>query len=340
MKRTLILLATALVVSAITAAAAVAASSPTVLTGKASRISENAATLNGRINPNGSSTVYLFQWGLTAAYGQETTKHSAGSGKASVAVEARISGLIPGTVYHFRLIAQNKAGLAIGADRTVKTTGNPPPDVATGLASQLGATSATVTGTINPNKATTHYAFQWGLTTAYSATTTSISSTKGGPQTVSATISPLPSGSLIHYQLVAYHSDGIVVKGGDQTLWTYPAVRPFPVLTSHTTPKHEVGGPFQFTTTGSVRSNGNPWPSAVQCTGSVRIQYFWRKRQVFWDLVPVQPDCSYSEHAVLPHKYGSRNARRHSQRIRVVTDWTGNGYLAPDAARTHPVFIG
>jgi hypothetical protein len=345
MKRKFTLLATLLAVPGITAPAALAAtkpapaSTPAVVTEPATSIGENSAILRGRVDPRGSSTIYEFQWGLTTAYGLATTKHSAGKGKAYVAVAAKVSGLIPGTVYHYRVIAVNKGGQTIGADRALKTAGNPPPDVATGPATQLTATSATVTGTINPNKETTHYAFQWGTSTTYSATTLSVGSTKGGPQTVTTTISPLPSGTLIHYRLVAYHSDGLVVSGGDQTLWTYPSPRPVPVLTSKSSPKHESGGPFLFTTTGSVQS-ANPWPAALQCNGSVIVHYLWRNRQVFWDLVPVKPDCTYSEIAVLPHKYGSRRARRHTQRIRVITDFAGNGYLAPASAPRHPVFIG
>jgi len=42
-------------------------------------------------------------------------------------VSAPLTGLRPRTVYHYRLVAINAAGTAIGADRTFKTPAAPPP---------------------------------------------------------------------------------------------------------------------------------------------------------------------------------------------------------------------
>lgn len=91
---------------------------PTVTTLAATNITSSAATLNGSVNPNGSATTYHFEWGTTTSYGSNTTSASAGSGSSVVNVNANISGLIAGTTYHYRLVAQNSGGNTNGSDMT------------------------------------------------------------------------------------------------------------------------------------------------------------------------------------------------------------------------------
>ncbi len=95
--------------------------SPIVSTGSATSVTRSSATLNGTINPNGLSTTYVFQWGRTASYGNNTTVKSAGSGTSNVSASASITGLRFNTVYHYRIVATNAAGTTYGADMTFKT---------------------------------------------------------------------------------------------------------------------------------------------------------------------------------------------------------------------------
>lgn len=78
------------------------------------------AMLNARLNPGGDQTVYFFQYGPTAAYGHSTSP-KATVGATAKLVSNSISGLAPGTTYHYRLIAENSKGKAEGADRTFTT---------------------------------------------------------------------------------------------------------------------------------------------------------------------------------------------------------------------------
>ena len=127
MHRTIKLLIAVIGVIATVAGAAVAATTPGVSTGKATSIHDVSAVLNGTVNPNGTTSVYHFEWGLTTAYGVTSSLKSAGSGTKPVAVKTTAGGLIPGTVYHYRLSALSKSGgSALGTDRTFKTSGNPP----------------------------------------------------------------------------------------------------------------------------------------------------------------------------------------------------------------------
>jgi hypothetical protein len=100
---------------------------PAVVTGSPSQVGKSSAVLNGTVDPNGQPTTYYFQYGTTTGYGLQSSPASAGRGSGTVAVHAAITGLTPGTTYHYRLVAQNAAGTSAGADQTV--TAGPPSQV-------------------------------------------------------------------------------------------------------------------------------------------------------------------------------------------------------------------
>lgn len=102
-------------------------SSPAVATAAATAITNTTATLNGTIIPNGLATTYVFQYGQTTAYGQATAATSAGTADYTARnVAAAVAGLVPGTVYHARLVASNGSGIVAGADIAFTTTGTKP----------------------------------------------------------------------------------------------------------------------------------------------------------------------------------------------------------------------
>jgi hypothetical protein len=106
-------------------AGALAASKPTVTTGKATNISQTGATLNGSVNPNGAATTYLFQFGTTRIYESRTGTLSAGKGTRAKHVSVVLTALAPATTYHYRLVARNRRGITFGKDRTFKTERQP-----------------------------------------------------------------------------------------------------------------------------------------------------------------------------------------------------------------------
>jgi len=95
---------------------------PTATTNDASPIGPTGATLNGTVNPNGLATNYYFEYGLTAGYGTTTTQQNAGSSASPVTVSTAVTGLAPGMLYHYRLVATNSAGTTPGNDVTFTTT--------------------------------------------------------------------------------------------------------------------------------------------------------------------------------------------------------------------------
>jgi len=97
------------------------ASAPVVVTGGASGVGSSAATVHGSVNPNGVATMYHFDYGTTTRYGKSTTPRSGGAGRTGAAVSSRLTGLRPGAVYHYRLVAQSAGGRSSGGDRKFST---------------------------------------------------------------------------------------------------------------------------------------------------------------------------------------------------------------------------
>jgi hypothetical protein len=105
---------------------------PIVSTQIATNIEQTGATLNGEVNPFGGAyggwDRYYFQYGLTSSYGSQIPNPYARLSQPGwQSVSQQISGLQPGTTYHFRLVAENFGGISYGKDVSFNT----PPDART-----------------------------------------------------------------------------------------------------------------------------------------------------------------------------------------------------------------
>jgi hypothetical protein len=119
---------------------------PTVTTGSATGITATGATLNGTVNPNGTSTTAYFQYGTTVSYGNSTPFQSVGNGTSSLSVSDILAGLSPAYTYHYRIVATSSAGTTYGSDMTFTTTSS-----SEGLVKRAsdGATYSTIQGAYN-----------------------------------------------------------------------------------------------------------------------------------------------------------------------------------------------
>jgi hypothetical protein len=99
---------------------------PTATTRSATNVGTTRATVRGGVNASKASATYYFEFGLTPAYGTQTPPRSLSGGTSTRSVRATLSGLQAGMTYHYRLVAKNTNGEALGADRTF-TTGTPTP---------------------------------------------------------------------------------------------------------------------------------------------------------------------------------------------------------------------
>lgn len=330
MKRTLSLALASLAAFAVAVGVASAASSPSVSTGPATNIRNHSATLNGSVNPNGASTQYWFEYGPTTTYGGATSHHSAGSGTASVAVHLTPGGLLPGTVYHYRLVAQNGFGTTTGRDRTFKTTGHPLAGVVTGGVTNLSAFGATLNGTVVPNGATTTWYFQYSAGAPFAPSSGGTLSGSSGATNVSTVVFPLVPGFTYQYRILGVHASG-TSYGAFQTFTTYPLVRPYPRgLSVSTRPSRDRSKPFIFTTSGTLHPSPR-FPASPQCNGTVSVQFLIGKRQVHLARVPVQSNCAFSTDSIFNHTFAFKVGGRRpaSEKLTVVVRFGGNNYIAP-----------
>ncbi len=196
---------------------------PTVSTLAASSVTQTTAIINGSVNPNGQATTYHFEWGTSTSYDRQTGDKSAGSGSNDVNVYEGLTGLTPGTTYHYRLVAVNPSGTAQGQDKTFTTEpiAVAVPVVSSGDADNVTATSARLTGTVNPSGASTEYRFEYGTnSTSYGSHTGWISAGNGSSEIgVAVDIGNLNPGTTYHYRLVAKNSAG-TTAGDDKTFTT------------------------------------------------------------------------------------------------------------------------
>jgi phosphodiesterase/alkaline phosphatase D-like protein len=93
-----------------------------------SDIGERTALLYAQVGPGSSSTTYRFDYGTGPSYGSAalyglSTPESAPIGSDAVDhdVTAALSGLSPGTTYHYRVVATNAFGTTAGEDQTFAT---------------------------------------------------------------------------------------------------------------------------------------------------------------------------------------------------------------------------
>jgi DNA-binding beta-propeller fold protein YncE len=143
--------------------AALAAPVPAVT--EATVVGPHRATVNGTVNPNGSSTIYQFEYGTTTSYGTVVGAAVLSSGSTPVPVSYPLNELLPNTVYHFRLMATSGGGNVYSKDLVLRTpragaptsafsfgsvgTGNGQFQLPTGLAMDKNGTTLYVADTEN-----------------------------------------------------------------------------------------------------------------------------------------------------------------------------------------------
>lgn len=88
---------------------------------RAVRVGSTSATLFARINPMSAATQASFEYGLTPSYGSTAVSESILNGFSSAPMIVTIGGLLPDTVYHFRVTATNALGTTVSTDGTFRT---------------------------------------------------------------------------------------------------------------------------------------------------------------------------------------------------------------------------
>lgn len=95
---------------------------PVVLANEATNVTSSSATLNGTVDPHGSTIRIIFQYGTTINYGF-LTPAQIHSGNTYQNITANINGLAAATTYHFHMVVANSRNVFIkdGPDKTFTT---------------------------------------------------------------------------------------------------------------------------------------------------------------------------------------------------------------------------
>lgn len=93
------------------------------------------------------------------------------------------------------------------------------PGATTSPASAVASTSASLNGTVSPNKESTTYHFDYGLTTSYGKTTPSGTASGNASKNVTAAVTGLTASTTYHFRLVASNPSG-TTNGQDMSFKT------------------------------------------------------------------------------------------------------------------------
>jgi Subtilase family len=199
------------------------------------------ATIEGQVLPGAQHASCQLEYGTTEAYGiRIPCKEDVGGAAATASVH--ITGLEPGTAYDYRLIVENTSGpSATGEGKGTFTTHIPMPLLGAESVSEVGASDATLAGTVATEGTRTRYWFEYGATEALGQSTpggeapATTGETPVGPEAISG----LAPDTVYYYRLRAanrWHE----ALGETQTFTTVSSTPTTSPGSSPTTPS---GGP-------------------------------------------------------------------------------------------------
>lgn len=211
---------------------------PVLTTGVATNIASLAATFNGTVNPMQQVFEVSFEYGVDTSYGSRTgaipeTVFNSGI----TAVSARCGHLLPGTTYHYRVIAfASGIGAVPGPDQVFTTQS----DIATEYTTNVTDLGATVAATVDVGSSFSRFTFwfEYGTSTAYGARSGGPASTQNDPlhpglQVVTAGLYNLLPATIYHCRIKVQESYyGPVFSGRDFTFTTAAPATPPTVLPS------------------------------------------------------------------------------------------------------------
>jgi hypothetical protein len=198
-------------------------------TGISNLQTEGSVTLNGSVNPKGFEVQSCqFEYGPTEEYGSVAQcASSPGSGSAPVAVSAEVSGLNPGSAYHYRLVAANAEGENASKDQTfIAPTA---PTISNDSVSAVTSDSATFTAEINPGGVETAFHVEYGPTESYGSSAPVSGGYVGSDlKDTMVTVHPedLQVGTTYHFRFAASNVVG-ARYGPDHTFTTQTAGQEF-----------------------------------------------------------------------------------------------------------------
>jgi hypothetical protein len=196
---------------------------PTVITGEATEVSANTATIAGSVNPGSSGvnsdTSYYFQYSTDTSYSTQipSVAADAGQGTSPVPETASLTGLQPNTTYHYRIIATNdNANAAGGAPQLVYgeaktfTTPATPPLLGPATASAITQSTATITATLDAQGLPTHWELRLGNTSGELEPQAAGNTEGSSALPLALNVASLSPGTVYYYKMIAVNPNGTV----------------------------------------------------------------------------------------------------------------------------------
>jgi hypothetical protein len=215
-----------------------------------------SADLTAALNPENTTTHYHFEYGpcasLTGCAGIKSTTQESSAAYGQIPTTAEISELAPATTYSYRLVASNRhiasceggypfeeegeiirceeggvpvyaGGEATGPEAQFTTGPAPVVQAATGAPSAVTATSATISGAVNPDGEPATYTFELGVyagaATQYGVVVSGSVPAETTPVEETLPLSGLQPGTTYAYR-IAIHSGYGTAEGASVTFTT------------------------------------------------------------------------------------------------------------------------
>jgi hypothetical protein len=182
----------------------------------ASFVKPASVIMFGELDPENASTKYEFQYGacgsLESCPGRVSTESLNSSTYGRVGVTQEVTGLQPNTTYRYRLVATNAAKETDGPEGSFTTGPSPAVEAVTGPPSAITATSAVISGTVNPDGQAATYTFQLGLYNGAATSYGVVLSVPTGNETVplpeSLALTGLQPGTTYAYRITIHSGYG------------------------------------------------------------------------------------------------------------------------------------
>ena len=232
---------------------------PRVTTSSASAPYDTTASVTGFVNPQGPFTTYWFEYGTTQNLGSKSAGQLVGSGYTTIATPAYLTGLAKNTTYYYRLVAENSFGTQSGNFFSFQTNaGTPAPVGSAPAARTLAATGitrvgASLSGEVNPNRASTQFWFEYGKTPSLGVGS-ALQSVGDGSAVVAASLSlsSLEPATTYYFRLNAQNRFGV----SNGTILNFKTAGP--AATTTAVPVVTTQVPTVGTTTATLRGTVNP----------------------------------------------------------------------------------
>jgi hypothetical protein len=186
-----------------------------------SELARTEATVEAVINPHGLDTHYHVEYGTTAGYGSSTASIDVGAEAGNQQSSVKLTGLQSGTVYHYRIVAENSQGSLVAPDRSFTTVTAAP--IEEELPSDVGSSEATISASIGSGDVRTTYIVEYGTSETYGSSTpeASIVASQGATHVI-IRLTGLQAITTYHFRIVASNSFG-TTEAPDMTFTTLAA---------------------------------------------------------------------------------------------------------------------